>query len=63
MDLSFAIQLLSVLHVAKNGKQLKPALYNIPQEIDDEVIRIKLDAMKVGIDVLTPEQAAYLGSM
>jgi adenosylhomocysteinase len=63
MDLSFAIQLLSVLHVAKNGKQLKPALYNIPQEIDDEVIRIKLEAMKVGIDTLTAEQAAYLGSM
>jgi adenosylhomocysteinase len=63
MDLSFAIQLLSVLHIAKNGKQLKPALYNIPQEIDDEVIRIKLDAMKVGIDVLTQGQAEYLGSM
>jgi adenosylhomocysteinase len=63
MDLSFAIQLLSALQVAKNGKQLKPALYNIPQEIDDEVIRIKLEAMGVNIDSLTAEQSAYLGSM
>jgi adenosylhomocysteinase len=63
MDLSFAIQLLGVLHVAKNAKQLKPMLYNIPQDIDDEVIRIKLDAMGINIDTLTPEQAAYLGSM
>ncbi|MCL2185028.1 MAG: adenosylhomocysteinase [Treponema sp.] len=63
MDLSFAIQLLGVLHVAKNGKQLKPGLYNIPKEIDDEVARIKLDAMEVKIDTPTAEQLAYLGSM
>ena len=63
MDLSFAIQLLSVLHIAKNGKQLKPALHNIPQEIDDEVIRIKLEAMGIDIDILTAEQSAYLNSM
>ena len=63
MDLSFSIQLLSVLHVAKNAKQLKPALYDIPAEIDDEVANIKLNAMGIGIDVLTAEQAAYLGSM
>jgi adenosylhomocysteinase len=63
MDLSFAIQLLGVLHVAKNAKQLTPLLYNIPKEIDDEVIRLKLEAMGISIDTLTPEQAAYLGSM
>jgi len=63
MDLSFGIQLLSVLHIAKNGKQLKPMLYNIPQEIDDEVSRIKLEAMGVTIDSLTFEQTAYLASM
>ena len=63
MDLSFGIQLLSVLHVAKNAKGLKPALYDIPQEIDEEVARIKLEAMGVKIDVPTPEQLAYLGSM
>jgi len=63
MDLSFAIQLLGVLHVAKHAKQLKPGLYDIPPEIDEEVARIKLEAMGVRIDVLTEEQAAYLGSM
>ncbi|MCL2374089.1 MAG: adenosylhomocysteinase [Treponema sp.] len=63
MDLSFSIQFLSVLHVAKNAAQLKPAVYDIPQEIDDEVARIKCQAMGLCIDALTPEQAAYLGSM
>ncbi|MDR0291017.1 MAG: adenosylhomocysteinase [Treponema sp.] len=63
MDLSFAIQLLGVLHVAKNAKQLKPLLHNIPKDIDDEVIRIKTEAMGINIDTLTSEQAAYLGSM
>ena len=63
MDLSFGIQLLGVLHIAKNAKQLKPALYDIPSEIDDEVARIKMEAMGIKIDVLTAEQQAYLGSM
>ncbi|MCL2867278.1 MAG: adenosylhomocysteinase [Clostridia bacterium] len=63
MDLSFGIQLLGALHVAKNAKQLKPLLYNIPAEIDDEIIRIKLEAMGVNIDTLSAEQEAYLKSM
>ena len=63
MDLSFGIQLLSVLHVAKNGKGLKPMLYDIPGEIDDEVSRIKLEAMGINIDSLSSEQLAYMGSM
>ena len=63
MDLSFGIQLLSVLHVAKNAKQLKPDLYDIPKNIDDEVARIKLQAMGVSIDALTADQTAYLQSM
>jgi adenosylhomocysteinase len=63
MDLSFGIQLLGVLHVAKNAKQLKPMLYDIPSEIDDEIIRIKLEALGVGIDTHTAEQLAYINSM
>ncbi|MCL2270433.1 MAG: adenosylhomocysteinase [Treponema sp.] len=63
MDLSFGIQLLGVLYVAQNAKKLKPMLYDIPQEIDDEIIRIKLEAMGINIDTLTPDQAAYLASM
>ncbi|MCL2382058.1 MAG: adenosylhomocysteinase [Treponema sp.] len=63
MDLSFSIQLLSALYVAKNAKQLAPDLYDIPLEIDNEVARIKMEAMGICIDTLTAEQAAYLGSM
>jgi len=63
MDLSFSIQLLSVLHIAKNGKQLEPKLHNIPQEIDDEVSRLKLEAMRIEIDVLSDEQSEYLKGM
>ena len=63
MDLSFGIQLLSILYLAKNGKQMKPAVHNIPKEIDNEVIRVKLAAMGVEIDTPTAEQETYLGSM
>jgi len=63
MDLSFAIQLLTVLHLAKNGKQLKPIVYDVPPEIDEEVARIKLQSMGVEIDSLSDEQVRYLESM
>ena len=66
MDLSFGIQLLGVLHIAKHAKgppPLKSILHNIPGEIDDEVISIKLKAMGVEIDVPTKEQIDYLASM
>ena len=63
MDLSFGIQLLSVLYIAKNAGQLKPMLYNIPPEIDEEVVSIKLSAMGIDIDVLSGEQEKYLKSM
>jgi adenosylhomocysteinase len=63
MDLSFAIQLLGVLHVAKNAKQLRPALYDIPKEIDEEVACIKLKALGIAIDALTPEQIEYVSGM
>jgi adenosylhomocysteinase len=62
MDLSFAIQALSALHVAKHGKDLKPGLYDIPENIDYDVAIMKLEAMGLGLDTLTPEQAAYLKS-
>jgi adenosylhomocysteinase len=63
MDLSFSIQLLSALYVAKNAKQLKPLVYDIPSDIDNEVARIKMEAMELCIDTLSAEQAEYLGSM
>ncbi|MCL2874484.1 MAG: adenosylhomocysteinase [Defluviitaleaceae bacterium] len=62
MDLSFAIQALSALHIAQNGKDLKPGLYDIPLEIDREVAMMKLKAMNLGLDVLTDEQEKYMNS-
>jgi len=63
MDLSFGLQLLSIMHVAKYAKNLKPGLYDIPPEIDNEIARLKLDAMGIKIDTLTEEQARYINSM
>ncbi|MDR1913905.1 MAG: adenosylhomocysteinase [Clostridiales bacterium] len=62
MDLSFAIQALSALYVARRGKDLTPGLYDIPEDIDYRVAIIKLTAMGLGLDELTPEQKAYLDS-
>ena len=60
MDLSFAIQALSARYLALHGKELAPGLYNVPKEIDDEIINMKLRAMNLGLDTLTDEQKAYL---
>jgi adenosylhomocysteinase len=62
MDMSFANQALSVEHIVKSGKGLKAGVHPVPEEIDREVARLKLDAMAVSIDVLTPEQEKYLAS-
>lgn len=62
MDLSFAIQALSAEYIAKYGRSLAPVLYKVPESIDREVALIKLSAMGLGLDVLTPEQEAYLNA-
>ncbi len=62
MDMSFANQALSAAYMAKNASSLKPNVYTVPEEIDKEVARLKLAAMNVSIDALTPEQAKYLAS-
>ncbi len=62
MDMSFANQALSAAYMAKNASSLKPNVYGVPEEIDKEVARLKLAAMNVSIDALTPEQAKYLAS-
>jgi adenosylhomocysteinase len=62
MDMSFANQALSAMYMAQNAKSLKPNVYTVPEEIDKEVARLKLAAMNVSIDTLTPDQEKYLAS-
>lgn len=61
MDMSFAIQALSAKYLADNRGRLAADVVSVPREIDYEVARCKLDAMGVGIDSLSREQAEYLG--
>ncbi|MCB2199784.1 adenosylhomocysteinase [bacterium] len=60
MDMSFATQALATSYMAEHGEELKDAVYDPPAEIEDEVSRLKLAAMKLEIDELTEEQIAYL---
>ncbi len=62
MDMSFANQALSLEHMAKNAESLENRVYSVPDEIDRDIARLKLEAMAVTIDTLTPEQIAYLNS-
>jgi adenosylhomocysteinase len=62
MDMSFANQALSAEYVVANADELEPRVYVVPEEIDREIARLKLESMGVEIDVLTAEQARYLAS-
>ncbi|HOD43986.1 MAG TPA: adenosylhomocysteinase [Anaerolineaceae bacterium] len=62
MDMSFANQALSAEYMVKYGSQMEKRVYSVPADIDAEIARIKLAAMGVLIDTLTPEQLAYLNS-
>lgn len=61
MDMSFALQTLCILHIAKYGKEMDNRLYNVTDEIDRDVAMIKIRAMGLGLDTLTDEQREYLG--
>jgi adenosylhomocysteinase len=60
MDMSFANQALASEYMVKNHDNLRNAVYSVPEEIDQQIARLKLAAMGVSLDVLTPEQEAYL---
>jgi adenosylhomocysteinase len=62
MDMSFANQALSVEWLVGHHRELEPRVYPVPEDIDREVARLKLRAMGVEIDALTPEQEEYLRS-
>ncbi len=62
MDLTFALQALSLRYVAQNCGKLSPQVFNVPVEIDQQVARLRLATLGLGIDTLTPEQQKYLAS-
>lgn len=62
MDMSFANQALGLEYLMKNRTSLKAGVYSIPQEIDSNIARLKLESMDVAIDTLTEKQKAYLNS-
>lgn len=62
MDMSFANQALCLEHLVKNRGRLESRVYSVPEEIDREIARLKLDSMGISIDTLTPEQKEYLDS-
>ncbi len=62
MDMSFANQALAAEYMVKNADKLENKVYSVPEEIDREIARIKLEAMGVNIDTLTAEQDKYLHS-
>jgi adenosylhomocysteinase len=62
MDMSFANQALAAEYMVKHHDELEARVYSVPEDIDNEIARLKLEAMGVGIDVLTDEQVKYLNS-
>jgi adenosylhomocysteinase len=62
MDMSFANQALSLEYMVQHAASLENKVYGVPAEIDREIARLKLAGMGAQIDVLTPEQVAYLNS-
>jgi len=62
MDMSFANQALGSEYMLANAKQMQAKVYTIPSDMDKEIARLKLHAMGIHIDTLTPEQDKYLNS-
>jgi len=62
MDMSFANQALSLEYIAKNQGKLDIKVFPVPEKIDKQIARLKLDSMGIKIDSLTPEQEKYLTS-
>jgi len=62
MDMSFANQALCLEYIVKNEERLEIKVYPVPEEIDKQVARLKLESMNIDIDTLTSEQEKYLSS-
>jgi adenosylhomocysteinase len=62
MDMSFANQALCAEYMVRHASELERRVYGVPDHIDRDIARLKLAAMRVGIDTLTEEQQRYLAS-
>ena len=62
MDMSFANQALSAEYMKQHHKEMKPIVYSVPEHLDKQIARLKLESMGVQIDKLTTEQEHYLAS-
>jgi adenosylhomocysteinase len=62
MDMSFANQALGSEYMLAHAKEMQPRVYTLPAELDKEIARLKLHAMGIRIDTLSPEQDTYLNS-
>lgn len=62
MDMSFANQALCAEYMVKNAASLKPGVFDVPDNLDQQVAELKLKALGIEIDTLTPEQEKYLAS-
>jgi adenosylhomocysteinase len=62
MDMSFANQALSAEYLVKNHKNMQPQVYVVPEHLDREIAKLKLESMGHHLDKLTAEQEQYLAS-
>jgi len=62
MDMTFALQAVSLAYVNEKYQEIGPRVLNVPYELDEKVARIKLESLGIQIDQLTPEQIKYLES-
>ncbi len=61
MDMSFALQALTLAYLAEKGKNLPIMVNPVPESIDQQVARLKLRTMDLSVDTLSPDQALYVG--
>ena len=62
MDLTFAVQALSARYLLEHATSMRPGVHALPAEIDEEIARMKLEALGLRIDRLTEAQQAFLRS-
>ncbi|BAU27481.1 adenosylhomocysteinase [Aneurinibacillus soli] len=62
MDMTFALQAISLAYVNEKYEEIGARVLNVPYELDEKVARLKLEALDLGVDTLTEEQKSYLDS-